>query len=384
MISTTSQPHSVLVLDNELGMGGSEKLLYDFVTRFDRDRFGLGICCLKNGGYWKRRMVDLGIPFYERILRGRFDLLAFRRLARILREQKVELIDTYSHPNTVILSYLAKTFGLIDRFVVAFHAMGNPEGGRLVPAYLKPFLGEADALIALSPTHRRYLVEAEGLQNGQIEVIYNGVDTEQFRPPAGDEIQRLRAEFGFERTDIVVTAVASLKPAKRIDLLLESTVGVVESGLRTRVLLVGDGPDRDRLDSLASRLEMGDSVTFAGVRDDVADILRMSDMLVLSSRMGTETFPTVVLEAMATGLPVVTTDVGSVRDMVEDGHSAIVVPPDDREAMLTAIEAVLNDPSMGKAFGERGRQIVLDRFDVDTMCENRQRLFERLLAGDIL
>ncbi|MCK4775953.1 MAG: glycosyltransferase, partial [Candidatus Krumholzibacteria bacterium] len=172
-----------------------------------------------------------------------------------------------------------------------------------------------------------------------------------------------------------------LKPAKRIDLLLESAA---KSGLGTRVLLVGDGPDRDRLDSLAHRLEIGDSVTFAGVRDDVADILRMSDMLVLSSRTGTETFPTVVLEAMATGLPVVTTDVGSVRDMVEDGHSAIVVPPDDREALSTAIETLVNDAAMAMAFGERGRQIVLDRFDVDTMCENRQRLFERLLAGDIL
>jgi glycosyltransferase involved in cell wall biosynthesis len=380
MVNTTTDRRGILVLDNELGMGGSEKLLYDFAARFDRSRFDVGICCLKDGGYWKDRMIDLGLPFDERILRHKFDASAFRALARIIRDRRVELIDTYAHPNTVIFSYLAKAFGMVKRFVVNFHATGNPEGGRLVPTWLKPFLGDADALVALAETHRRYLVEVEGLHDGQIVVIHNGVDTERFRPAADAEGLNLRSSFGFAPEDTVLVNVASLKPAKRIDLLIEATAGLILSRGDVRLLLVGDGPSRGDLEALAGRLGIAGNVTFAGIRDDVDVLLRMSDALVLSSRRGTETFPTVVLEAMASGLPVVTTDVGSVRDMVEENRNALIVPPEDRGALAGAVAALVGDASKRKAFGARGRHIVLEHFGVDAMCENRQLLFERLLV----
>jgi glycosyltransferase involved in cell wall biosynthesis len=379
MSATPTKRHRVLVLENELGMGGSEKLLYDFISRFDRSRFWVGVCCLKNGGYWKDRIVELGIPFYENILRHKFDALAFRKLARILREEEVDLIDTYAHPNTVILSYFAKAFGLAKRFVVAFHATGNLEGGRLVPTYLKPFLGGADALIALADRHRRYLVEKEGLHEKQMVVIHNGVDTERFRPPSGNGESDMRGRFGIDADDFVLTTVASLKPVKKIDLFLNAAAGVVRARRDVRVLLVGDGPDRGRLQSIAGQLGIEDRVIFAGMRDDVDRVLRMSDALVLSSR--TEALPTAVLEAMATGLPVVATDVGSVRDMVEDGRSAFVVPPGDRDALSQAISALVADRERARSFGERGRRIVLERFSVGTMVENRQRLFERLISA---
>lgn len=379
MSANSARRHSVLVLDNELGMGGAEKLMYDLVSRVDSRRFAVGVCCLKNGGYWKDRIVDLGIPFYENVLRHKFDAFAFGKLARILREERVDLIDTYAHPNTVIMSYFAKAFGLVKRFVVAFHATGNLEGGRLVPTYLKPFLGEADALVALADRHRRYLVEVEGLQERQMVVIHNGVDTERFRPPTGDDKVRMRAQFGIDQEDVVLATVASLKPVKRIDLLLAASAGLVRGRRDVRLLLVGEGPDRGRLQSIAGQLGIEDRVIFAGIRDDVDSVLRMCDALVLSSR--TEAFPTVVLEAMATGLPVVTTDVGSVRDMVEDGGNAFVVPPNDQDALSRAISVVVGDPKTASAFGERGRRIVLDRFGVDAMCENRQRLFEKLISS---
>jgi glycosyltransferase involved in cell wall biosynthesis len=122
-------------------------------------------------------------------------------------------------------------------------------------------------------------------------------------------------------------------------------------------------------------------VTFAGVRDDVANVLRACDVLVLSSRVGTETFPNVVLEAMATGLPVITTDVGSVREMVEDGRSALVVPVEDEAALREAIERLVGDAGLRSAFGARGRAIVDARFRIETMCAARESLFEELLAG---
>jgi glycosyltransferase involved in cell wall biosynthesis len=378
MIPLPSRRHNILVLDNELGMGGSEKLLYDFTSRFDRDRFNLGICCLKDGGYWKDKIVDLGIPYYEKILGHRFDVFAFRKLARILRDNEVDLIDTYVHPNTVIFSYFAKALGLVKRFVVGFHASGNPRGGRLVPAWLKPFLSEADALVALAETHRSYLVGVEGLHEDQMEIIYNGVDMDIFSPAPGGEKERLRRQFGLPESATVFVTVASLKPIKRIDLLISAMSDVMRGRPDVYLVVVGDGPDRWALEDLARRRGIAEHVVFTGIRRDVQDLLRMSDSLVLSSRQ--EAFPTAILEAMACGLPVVATGVGSVGDMVQSGDNAVVVPPENREALGQGIAAIADNQSLARTYGERGRRIALSRFSVQTMCDNRQELFERLLA----
>jgi glycosyltransferase involved in cell wall biosynthesis len=122
-------------------------------------------------------------------------------------------------------------------------------------------------------------------------------------------------------------------------------------------------------------------VTFAGVRDDVAQVLRASDVMVLSSRVGTETFPNVLLEAMATGLPVITTDVGSVREMVEDGRSAIVVAPEDETALRGAIERLAGNADLRHTFGVRARAVVEARFRIELMCAEREALFEELLRS---
>jgi glycosyltransferase involved in cell wall biosynthesis len=120
-------------------------------------------------------------------------------------------------------------------------------------------------------------------------------------------------------------------------------------------------------------------VLFCGIRDDVNAVLRAADIVVLSSR--TEAFPNVVLEAMATGLPVVTTDVGSVREMVEDGRSALIVPAGDPTRLRDAIERLSLDPALRNSFGARGRAVVEQRFGIGAMCEAREALFEELLSS---
>ena len=192
------------------------------------------------------------------------------------------------------------------------------------------------------------------------------------------EREQSRAELGLPREAVVFVAVASLKPAKRLDALLRAASTVLRD--HDRLVLVGDGPDRESLASLALDLGIEDRVVFAGLRDDVARVLRASDVLVLPSRTGTETFPNVVLEAMATGLAVITTDMGSVREMVEHERSALVVPREDEAALRAAIERLSRDAEMRSALGARGRSIVDARFRIESMCASREALFEELLS----
>ena len=370
--------HRILILDNEFDMGGKEKSLVQFITRADRTRFHFAVCCLKEGGYFKRVLLDQGIPFYDNLLRHRFDALAFVGLERVLRIERPELIYTFSHPNTVIFSYLAKLRGLVDRVVVSYHAMGDTGGTRQVVPYLLPLLRRADALLAVAEIQKNYLVETEGLPREKIRVIHNGVDTLKYRPASSDERVALRKELGFAADDVVLITVASLKPLKRIDALLEAAATLRSGGAKLCVVVAGDGSERRPLEALAVRLGIAERVWFAGVRDDVERLLRASDVFVLASR--TEAFPNVVLEAMATGLPVVTTDVGSVREMVENGASALVVPPGDDPALAGALQKLCERSDLRKTLGRRGRDIVEERFRFDDMCAKRENLFEELLA----
>ena len=370
--------HRILILDNELDMGGKEKSLYQFIARADRNRFRFAVCCLKEGGYFKQSLSAMGIPFYDGLLRHRFDALAFKSLEQVLRTEKTELVYTFSHPNTVIFSYLAKMRGLVERVVVSYHAMGTETGDRQVAPYLLPLLRRMDALLAVAEIQKDHLVNVERLPREKITVIHNGVDTEKYRPAIDEERARVRHSWGADQGDIVLVTVASLKPLKRVDALLRAAAALRGTGAPIRVVLIGDGPDRGALELLARDLGIAGHVVFTGVRDDVELLLRGADVFVLSSR--TEAFPNVVLEAMATGLPVVTTEVGSVREMVEPERSAIVVPPGDDAALAVAIGRLVADASLRGAFGRRGRAIVESRFRFETTCAEREALFEELLA----
>jgi glycosyltransferase involved in cell wall biosynthesis len=369
----------VLILDNEFDMGGKERVLFQFMSQADKSRFHFAVCCLKSGGYFKDKLTQMGIPFYDGILRHRFDAMGFFGLARVLRTERPDLIYTFSHPNTVIFAYLAKQRGLAPHMLVSYHAMGDTGGTRQVAPYLLPLLRRADELWAVAEIQKEYLVKTEGLPREKIRVIHNGVNTERFQPASAEERASIRNELGILDRDLAIISVASLKPLKRIDALLRVAARLAGTGVPIRIVVAGDGSERASLEGLATELGIAAKVSFLGNRDDVHRLLKASDVFVLASR--TEAFPNVVLEAMATSLPVVTTDVGSVREMVEPGRSALVVAPGDDNGLETALLALSNDLALRRTLGERGREIVNERFGFDKMCAERERAIEEIITN---
>jgi glycosyltransferase involved in cell wall biosynthesis len=370
------RPHNILVLENEFEVGGLERILYEIFSRVDGAHFDVRVCCLKAGGFFKGAWVNLGTPFYDGLMRHKYDLVGYRRLEKILVAEKIDLIYTLAHPNTMLFSWLAKRTGCVKKVVVAIHGSGGPRGGRLIKSYQKPFLGTVDRFIAVAHAHKRHLVESEGLDASKIDVIHNGVDINKFRPGRSDET--LRMKLGIQPDDRVVTTVASLNPYKCIDELLRAAARIVAERDGVRFLIVGDGPERSNLMKLGRELGLGDKVIFTGVVEDVDEILRLSDMFVLASR--TEAFPVAILEAMATALPVVATDVGSVGELVIDGETGWVVPAMDADALYNAMRSLLADRDGAARFGTAGRRVVETRFTVEGMCGKQERLLGDLLC----
>jgi len=372
--SPAARRANVLILDNSLDMGGLEKMLYEFVANVDRSRFDVAVCCLKDCGYFHGPLEQLDVPVYQKLLRHRFDITAFARLKRIIEAHDVDVVLTFTHPNTVILSYMALMRGLIGGFCVFFHATGAADGGRLVPGFLRPMLHEADSLVAVGESHRRYLVEREKLPAVRTTVVYNGVDVSRFSP--GEAPPGLRESLGVPAGRRLVTMVASLKPLKRHDVFLRAFARNLPRH-DAHALIVGDGPARGDVERTVRDLGIESRVTLTGVRDDVHEILRATDVSVLSS--DTEAFPVSILEAMACAVPVVATDTGSVHEVLKDGSNGRVVPRGDAAALATAIDDLLSNPRRARSMGESGRALVVERFSIEAMV----RGYEDVIATSI-
>jgi glycosyltransferase involved in cell wall biosynthesis len=198
-----------------------------------------------------------------------------------------------------------------------------------------------------------------GLHPGRVRTIHNGVpDTHAPQPPPGDD------------GPATIGAVGRLVPQKGLDVLLRAVVQVPAA----RAMLVGQGDEERRLQALAHQLGVADRVSFAGWVDEPRRLLPTFDVFALPSRF--EGFPLVVLEAQLAEVPVVAANVGSVAEAVIHEETGLLVPPDDPDALATALNTLLSDRPNRRRLGRAGRELVLDRFTAAHMA----RAFERLYA----
>jgi glycosyltransferase involved in cell wall biosynthesis len=204
-----------------------------------------------------------------------------------------------------------------------------------------------------------------------ITVVPYGVDLARFRPVA-------RADAG--AGNVAVGAVARLSREKGLDLLLRAAARVVQDGTPLRVVLAGDGPERDRLVRLAARLGIADRVDFRGEvpHDQVPGVLAGLDVFVMPSRA--EGFGVAALEAQAMEVPVVASGVHGIPDVIDDGRTGILVPPGNIEALAAAIVRLATDPALRAAMGHAGRAFVEERYRWQENAAQMERLYHHLLA----
>lgn len=236
--------------------------------------------------------------------------------------------------------------------------------------------------VALSQDLQRYLEGPVGIAPGRVAQIYNGVDTDRFSPPAGGPQPIAGCGFDPARHWLVGT-VGRLQTIKHQVLLAQAFVRALElaPALRSRLRLavVGDGPLRAPVQEVLARAGVGELAWLPGERADVADVMRGFSCFALPSLA--EGISNTILEAMATGLPVVATHVGGNAELVAEGRTGLLVPSGDAEAMAQALVALAGDPARAAAMGQEGRHDVVRRFSLDAMVAAYQRLYDDRLAA---
>ena len=360
-------------------VGGSERVLSHVITRLPADRFRVNLYFLREAGRVGRELFDAGIGGVERLQRHRYDPLAALRLYRHMRIDPPDVVFLLDHHNAMLWGRVAALMAGVPGVVVASHATGLFGGRRNFRPSDRWLLEFTDRVVALGPTHARYLVETEGVSPGMIAIIENGIPVGEFADSGGEaSIDALRDELRVEPDDKVVMMVAALRPEKAHEVFLEAASFLSVSRAGVKFLVVGDGPRRGELEAMSTRLGLDESVRFLGVRGDVARLLHLADVVTLPSHPAVETLPLSVLEAMAAGVPVVATRVGSLPEIIEDGHNGVLIEPGDPTSLAGAIAGIIDDPDRSRAMAAAARDVVESRYSVEPMVAGYAALFQSL------
>ena len=230
----------------------------------------------------------------------------------------------------------------------------------------------ADAVIANSDAARAHVVD-RGFPAGRVHVVPNGIDTERFRFDA-TERARVRADWSIGDGEVLVGRVGRMRPNKGYDMFLHAATVAASRCPALRFVCVGDGPQRAELESLARSLDLDGQLVWAGERSDMTAVMSALDIMVSSSRV--ESFPNVIGEAMACGVPCVVTDAGDSAGIV--GDTGLVVPPGDQGGLGNAIVELAARPPPGR---EALRARVEAKFGVEAMVTQTEQVLETVVRS---
>jgi glycosyltransferase involved in cell wall biosynthesis len=300
------------------------------------------------------------------------------RLARYLRRQHVDLIQAHQ--------YTPFFYAAAARLVAPGPAILFMEHGRHFPDYPRPkrklanrvLLGRRDRVVAVGNAVRDALVANDGFAQQRIEVIYNGIDLEPFAANHEDR-HSIRHEMGFSDSDFVIFQVARLDYLKDHGTAIRAMAKLVPQQPDARLALIGEGPEREAIEELVRQHHLEAHVRFLGLRKDVARLLPGADLFLLTSI--SEGIPLTVIEAMAAGLPVVSTRVGGLPEVVEEGRTGLLEASGDYAGLARAVCNLAAEPEARREMGRLGRQRAIALFSEAQMHTQYGRLYREMLGG---
>jgi glycosyltransferase involved in cell wall biosynthesis len=378
------RPLRLLWLIDSLAMGGAERLAVAFAREAAPAGIDLHVCCLKRigGNPLERDLRDTGVSCHVLDAAHLRDRRAFARLRRLLRDGRFDPVHAHLTYAAIWGAAAARLEGVPS--VATLHV--PPESG---PPWRRERIRErlmcalvtrcATTAIAVSAALRDRYVRQGLLDPAQTIVVHNGVDTDGCPTASREHARRLRLAFGLAPDATVLMATAVLRDRRKgLHVLLDALPQVFAAHPAARLVVIGDGPLRRELEAQAQRLGVAGNVCWAGQRHDVGSLLAGADVYVHPPLA--EPFPTAVLEAMAASLPVVSTRVDGIPEMIADGSNGRLVPPGDAAALGAALVDLLSDSRARGALAAAARRTALDRFSTRVWIRALGAVYERALG----
>lgn len=369
----------VVHLTYALDVGGLETLIVDSINRMPAHRYRHAVICITRYTDFAKRITQPGVELYALDKQPGPGLGSHRVLWSLLKRLRPAILHTYNL-SAAEYAFTAAMAGVPVR-IHAEHGRdaSDPQGlnrkYNLLRRLLTPFI---DRYVPVSGDLERWLRDVVGIPAAKIQLIDNGVDTERFIPVApGAPAPDL---WGFGPGCFVIGSVGRIQDVKDHASLLDAFIAARASdaalAARLRLVLVGDGPLLAGLRDKASRAGLGESVVFAGARSDIAHVMQSFALFALSSIA--EGMPVTLLEAMASALPVVSTRVGGIPELIRDGANGTLVPPSDPGALASAILAYARAPDLCAAHGAAARATIEQRYSLHAMLAAYTELYDNM------
>jgi glycosyltransferase involved in cell wall biosynthesis len=321
-----------------------------------------------------------GLTFYEVEERGKFDPRVLVALREIILRHDINLIHGHDHKSDLFAYCLCRWLWRRQMTVVstahAWVMLGLK--GELYRRLDLSLMRRFDHLIAVSHATKDEMVDA-GVPANLISVIHNGIDTEAWSP--GRTISTLRDELSLGQAFPVIGYVGRIMPEKDLETWLRAAALLARKFPSARFVLVGEGKDSgtfNQLKRLAAELGIADRTHFPGYRSDLLPVYEAFDVFVLSSRR--EGLPNSILEAMALGLPVITTDVAGAKELVVDGQTGYVRPQGDAQGIARALIALAESERLRRHMSHSGRERIEREFSFATRLQRIEALYESILG----
>ena len=372
---------SILFVIDNLQFGGGERVFLQIINGLYPNRYHIFLTSLPNGPFYQS-ITNKHVKYFPLDFSKRVNPRLIFQLRKIIKANNIQIVhgqgtraEFYARiahrlaGNTKYISTIAMT---VEGFDIG---MIRKKIYRIFDRMSEKFV---DRFIVVSDSLKDKMIRERGINPKRIIRIYNGIELDQYSPDKiRDSQQKIRKEFNINDATLLIAAVGRLVWQKGFEYLIKAIPDVVENFSNVMFLIVGDGPLKDRLKALGSRLKVNNHLIFTGFRKDIKDVLSATDALVIPSLL--EGFPMITLEAMAMSKPIIATRIAGIIEQIIDGESGILIPPKNPVALSQAIRHVLSDHEQMEKLKLNARRRVKKHFSAEKMLLETEKIYQSLL-----
>lgn len=370
------------LIDHADVVGGAELLAVHIAAGLDPERFESHLCASRSPREGQDPAVDeaigllrsAGVRYHTLGRRRKSDVWRWAGFVRLLRGERIDVLHAHKFGSNawgVVCGRLAR----VPLVIAHEHTRNDPYGANRLRTFIDRGLiaKYSDAFVAVSRADQRYMVQDERIPLERTVFMPNGSPTNA--PTPGVDAREL---LGVDVVTPTVGSAGFMHRRKRFDLLIRAGAILREEFPALRVLIAGDGDEREALQALTAQLGLDETVVLLGRRTDVVDLLAGFDVAVCCSDH--EGSPISVMEYMGAARPIVATSVGGNPDLIEDGREGLIVPPGDHVALAEAIARLLRDRELAVRLGAAARERRDREFTIEAMCGRVEALYRERLG----
>jgi len=355
----------------DMRIGGAEQVIFNLIENTDTLKYEVSILCLDHSvGPFGVQLQRKGYKIKTLTRKPGFDFFLINKIRRFITRHNIDVLHCHQY-TPYAYGVLGAAFSKC-KIIFTEHGRFYPDQRKIKRVFVNPFLNLlTDYVTAISSATRDALAEFENFPRDKIKIVYNGIDDSRF---LGTQESNLKKSLGIGQNAYILGTVARLDEIKNQPMMIRALKMIQQSYPETYLIIVGDGPEREYLEALASQLQLASHIVFTGFREDAHLFYKIMDVFLLTSF--SEGTAMTLLEAMAAGLPCIATKVGGNPEIVKDCETGYIISSGDEQKLAEKICALLKDEGLRTKMGQAGRKRLEENFTVYKMVKSYEAMYD--------